>query len=246
MNNIILSVKNVNVTFAEQTGGIFSKRNEHSVLKDVTFSVKEGEILGLLGESGCGKSTLAKTILGLNKQYSGEILTSVTYPQMVFQDPYGSLNPSRTIRFHLMEPLKMRTNMTRAEMEERSVEMIQKVGLTPEFLDRYPAELSGGQRQRICIAQALMVQPQILIADEPVSALDVTIQAQILELLSSLHKEMGLTILFISHDLRVVYQICDRVMVMKSGQIVESGPVDEVYFSPKEEYTKQLLSSAGI
>ena len=246
MDNIILSVKNLNVTFAEQTGGIFSTRNEHSVLKDVTFSVKEGEILGLLGESGCGKSTLAKTILGLNKQYSGEILTSVTYPQMVFQDPYGSLNPSRTIRFHLMEPLKMRTNMTRAEMEERSVEMIQKVGLTPEFLDRYPAELSGGQRQRICIAQALMVQPQILIADEPVSALDVTIQAQILELLSSLHKEMGLTILFISHDLRVVYQICDRVMVMKSGQIVESGPVDEVYFSPKEEYTKQLLSSAGI
>ena len=246
MDNIILSVKNLNVTFAEQTGGVFSKRNEHSVLKDVTFSVKEGEILGLLGESGCGKSTLAKTILGLNKQYSGEILTSVTYPQMVFQDPYGSLNPSRTIRFHLMEPLKMRTNMTRAEMEERSVEMIQKVGLTPEFLDRYPAELSGGQRQRICIAQALMVQPQILIADEPVSALDVTIQAQILELLSSLHKEMGLTILFISHDLRVVYQICDRVMVMKSGQIVESGPVDEVYFSPKEEYTKQLLSSAGI
>lgn len=246
MDNIILSVKNLNVTFAEQTGGVFSKRNEHSVLKDVTFSVKEGEILGLLGESGCGKSTLAKTILGLNKQYSGEILTSVTYPQMVFQDPYGSLNPSRTIRFHLMEPLKMRTNMTRAEMEERSVEMIQKVGLTPEFLDRYPAELSGGQRQRICIAQALMVQPQILIADEPVSALDVTIQAQILELLSSLHKEMGLTILFISHDLRVVYQICDRVMVMKSGQIVESGPIDEVYFSPKEEYTKQLLSSAGI
>lgn len=246
MDNIILSVKNLNVTFAEQTGGVFSKRKEHSVLKDVTFSVKEGEILGLLGESGCGKSTLAKTILGLNKQYSGEILTSVTYPQMVFQDPYGSLNPSRTIRFHLMEPLKMRTNMTRAEMEERSVEMIQKVGLTPEFLDRYPAELSGGQRQRICIAQALMVQPQILIADEPVSALDVTIQAQILELLSSLHKEMGLTILFISHDLRVVYQICDRVMVMKSGQIVESGPIDEVYFSPKEEYTKQLLSSAGI
>ena len=140
----------------------------------------------------------------------------------------------------------MRTNMTRAEMEERSAEMIQKVGLTPEFLDRYPAELSGGQRQRICIAQALMVQPQILIADEPVSALDVTIQAQILELLSSLHKEMGLTILFISHDLRVVYQICDRVMVMKSGQIVESGPVEEVYFSPKEEYTKQLLASAGI
>ncbi|MGN0156941.1 MAG: ABC transporter ATP-binding protein [Lachnospiraceae bacterium] len=246
MDDIILSVKNLNVTFAEQTGGVFSKRKEHSVLKDVTFSVKEGEILGLLGESGCGKSTLAKTILGLNKQYSGEILTSVTYPQMVFQDPYGSLNPSRTIRFHLMEPLKMRTNMTRAEMEERSVEMIQKVGLTPEFLDRYPAELSGGQRQRICIAQALMVQPQILIADEPVSALDVTIQAQILELLSSLHKEMGLTILFISHDLRVVYQICDRVMVMKSGQIVESGPIDEVYFSPKEEYTKQLLSSAGI
>ncbi|MDD6203191.1 MAG: ATP-binding cassette domain-containing protein [Lachnospiraceae bacterium] len=246
MDNIILSVKNLNVTFAEQTGSVFSKRKEHSVLKDVSFSVKEGEILGLLGESGCGKSTLAKTILGLNKQYSGEILTSVTYPQMVFQDPYGSLNPSRTIRFHLMEPLKMRTNMSRAEMEERSVEMIQKVGLTPEFLDRYPAELSGGQRQRICIAQALMVQPQILIADEPVSALDVTIQAQILELLSSLHKEMGLTILFISHDLRVVYQICDRVMVMKSGQIVESGPVDEVYFSPKEEYTKQLLSSAGI
>lgn len=245
MTDNILTVRGLNVSFQDRSKGLFSKSNQIHVLKDISFEMKQGEILGLVGESGSGKSTLAKAILGLIP-YQGEILHASVYPQMVFQDPYGSLNPAKTVGWILEEPLRLRGELSKEERKLRVLQMLNKVGLHDKFLERYPSQLSGGQRQRICIAAALMQSPKLLIADEPVSALDVTIQAQILELLNKLHKEMGLSILFISHDLRVVYQTCDRVMILKDGQIAEMGEVEQVYFQPQDEYTKQLLTSAGI
>ena len=170
---------------------------------------------------------------------------------MVFQDPYGSLNPSKTIGWIMEEPLRLRGPqggelLKPAERKERVIAMLHRVGLDEKLVNRYPNQLSGGQRQRICIGTALMQEPKLLIADEPVSALDVTIQAQVLELLKQLKEEMGLSILFISHDLRVVYQMCNRVMIMQKGRFVEMGTPDEIYFAPKDPYTKKLLESAGI
>lgn len=241
----ILTVSSIYVSFKDRDKGIFSKNNQIRVLKDVSFSMKEGEILGLVGESGSGKSTLAKAILGL-VPYEGEIVQTSSYPQMIFQDPYGSLNPAKTVGWILEEPLRLKGGMDADERKRRVMEMLVKVGLDEKYAEHYPSQLSGGQRQRVCIAGALMQEPKLLIADEPVSALDVTIQAQILELLKKLHKEMGLSILFISHDLRVVYQMCDSVMIMKGGQLVEKGSVEDVYFHHKHEYTGNLLKAAGI
>ena len=242
----ILEVKDVHVSFLEERRTIFDKRNRIEVLKGINMTIGEGEIVGLVGESGCGKSTLAKVILGLIKPDSGEVIHGSVHPQMIFQDPYSSLNPSKTVRFILEEPLK---NMTDAGPEERlkkATERLKQAGLDEKYLTHKPSELSGGQRQRVCIAESLMMDPKLLIADEPVSALDVTIQAQILKLLDDLQENLGLSILFISHDLRVVYQLCDRVMVMRDGLIVEEGEIDEVYRNPKHEYTKQLLTASGI
>lgn len=208
--------------------------------------MQRGEILGIVGESGCGKSTLVKSILGIVKAQSGEIHHDSYHPQMVFQDPYSSLNPVKKVGWILEEPLKLNLKLTKEQRQKKVSEMLQKVGLDEVIKDRYPRQLSGGQRQRVAIACTLMLAPQLLIADEPVSALDVTIQAQIIELLLKLHEDMGLSILFISHDLRVVYQICDRVMIMKKGEIIESGSVQDVYFAPQHEYTKTLLHAAGI
>lgn len=246
MDNKILSVNHVSLSFQDNKSDIFHRGKTIEILKDISFDMYENEIIGLVGESGCGKSTLAKTILGLNKGFKGEITHFSQYPQMIFQDPYGSLNPSKTIRFILMEPLKMRHKTTKEEMEKKACSMLERVGLNKEYLDRYPSELSGGQRQRVCMAQALILNPKLLIADEPVSALDVTIQSQVMELLFSLHKEMGLSILFISHDLRIIYQICNRIMIMKEGKIIEEGEIDNVYKSPKDSYTKLLLKNAEI
>lgn len=241
----ILSVKDVNCFYKkENSGGGGRKRVQ--ILHDVSFSMEEGEILGLVGESGSGKSTLAKAILDMVPDKSGTILCGDPHPQMVFQDPYGSLNPAKTIGWILEEPLKNRGRMPKEERRKKAVEMLSHVGLDEKFLARRPGELSGGQRQRICIAAALMLRPKLLIADEPVSALDVTIQAQVLKLLYSLKQEFGLSILFISHDLRVVYQLCDRVMIMQGGRIVEAGKSDEIYFEPQHPYTKRLLAAAGI
>ena len=250
MEEAILTVQNLNVSYRNQKKHIYSKATYQHVLKDVSFEMKEGEILGLVGESGCGKSTLAKAILGL-VPYTGEIIQTSAYPQMVFQDPYGSLNPSKTIGWIMEEPLRLRAPQgseipTPAQRKEMVISMLHKVGLDEKLLERYPNQLSGGQRQRVCIGTALMQKPKLLIADEPVSALDVTIQAQVLELLKQLKEEMGLSILFISHDLRVVYQMCSRVIIMQKGQLVEMGSTDEIYFSPKEDYTKKLLKSALI
>lgn len=242
----ILEVKDVHVSFLEQRHTIFDKRNRIEVLKGISFNIGEGEIVGLVGESGCGKSTLAKVILGLIRPDEGQIIHHSDRPQMIFQDPYSSLNPAKSVRFILEEPLKNLTNLSAEERLIRAKEGLNRAGLDEKYLDRKPSELSGGQRQRVCIAQSLMMNPKLLIADEPVSALDVTIQAQILKLLDDLQENLGLSILFISHDLRVVYNICDRVMVIRDGVIVEEGPVDDVYKNPTHEYTKQLLKASGI
>lgn len=234
----ILKVDNLSVQFKKDKKPFFA-------VDDVSFAVKEGEIIGLIGESGCGKSTLSRAILGIQKEgVTGEVYHKYKRPQMVFQDPAGSLNPSKKIGFILEEPIRVRGHFDKEERIRRVRDMIEKVDLSPELLNRYPNELSGGQRQRICIAAALMQQPRFLIADEPVSALDVTVQSQIIELLKKLHEELNLSILFITHDIRVAYNLCDRVMVMKKGKIVEIGDKEQVYFSPQHEYTKSLMDAA--
>ena len=234
----ILEVRNLSVEFKKDKKPFFA-------VNDVSFDVREGEILGLAGESGCGKSSLSRAILGIQKKgVTGSVKHFAKRPQMVFQDPAGSLNPSQKISFILEEPIRVKGNFDKEERKRRVKDMLKKVDLDEEILDRYPNELSGGQRQRVCIAAALMQEPKFLIADEPVSALDVTVQSQILELLKKLHKELGIAILFISHDLRVVYNLCDRVMIMKSGKIVEMGELQDVYFNPQHPYTKSLMDAA--
>lgn len=238
----ILEIKNLN-SFYRQGGNAFTKGKTVQVLKHVNVTIGQGEVLGLVGESGSGKSTLAKSILGMT-EYQGEIIHHSRRPQMVFQDPYSSLNPAFTIRRIVEEPLRIYGKYTPQERKQRVEEMLNAVGLGPEFYDRKPAQLSGGQRQRVSIAAAMIVRPKLVILDEAVSALDVTIQDQILDLLMKLRREFNLSYLFISHDLNVVYQCCDRVIVMQKGEIVEENTVDGIFDTPVHPYTKQLLKAA--
>ena len=238
----VLSLRHVTSGYRE--GGPFRRRANQEVLHDVTFDVRHGEILGLVGESGTGKSTLARTILGMVKPDRGEVIHYTKRPQMIFQDPYSSLNPAYPVSWALEEPLRIFGKYGPQERKRRVREMLERVELPEECLEAKPDELSGGQRQRVSIAVALIQRPRFLIADEPVSARDVTIQAQILKLLKNLRDELDLSYLFISHDLNVVYQLCDRVLVMKQGRIVEQGAVAEIFAHPKEAYTRQLLAAA--
>ena len=238
----ILEIKNLN-SFYRQGGSAFSKGRTVQVLKNVNLTIGQGEVLGLVGESGSGKSTLAKSILGMT-EYEGEIIHHSRRPQMVFQDPYSSLNPAFTIRRIVEEPLRIFGKYSPQERKQRVEEMLDAVGLGPEFYDRKPHQLSGGQRQRVSIAAAMISKPKLVILDEAVSALDVTIQDQILDLLMKLRREFNLSYLFISHDLNVVYQCCDRVIVMQKGEIVEENTVDGIFDNPVHPYTKQLLKAA--
>ncbi len=239
---IILSLRHVTSGYRE--GGPLRRGMYQEVLHDVTFDVRHGEILGLVGESGTGKSTLARTVLGMLKPDQGEVLHYTKRPQMIFQDPYSSLNPAYPVSWILEEPLRIFGKYGPEERKRRVREMLERVELPEECLTAKPGELSGGQRQRVSIAAALIQRPRFLIADEPVSALDVTIQAQILKLLKNLRDELDLSYLFISHDLNVVYQLCDRVLVMRRGRIVEQGTVAEIFDHPREAYTRQLLAAA--
>lgn len=241
----ILEVKNLNTWYNDDHSFIKNSNARKQVLKDISFTMNEGEILGLVGESGSGKSTLAKTILGINRDYTGEIIHHSKRPQMIFQDPFGSLNPAFTIGQILEEPLLIYGKYSREQCHQMALDMLEKVGLEAYHADRRPWQLSGGQRQRVCIGTALISKPRLVIADEPVSALDVTIQAQILRLMVDLKKEYNLSYLFISHDLNVVYQICDRVLVMKKGEIVEQNTVEELFSNPQHPYTQKLLIAAG-
>ena len=238
----ILEIKNLN-SFYRQGGSAFSKGKTVQVLKNVNLTIGQGEVLGLVGESGSGKSTLAKSILGMT-EYEGQIIHHSRRPQMVFQDPYSSLNPAFTIRRIVEEPLRIFGKYSPQERKQRVEEMLDAVGLGPEFYDRKPHQLSGGQRQRVSIAAAMISKPKLVILDEAVSALDVTIQDQILDLLMKLRREFNLSYLFISHDLNVVYQCCDRVIVMQKGEIVEENTVDGIFDNPVHPYTKQLLKAA--
>jgi peptide/nickel transport system ATP-binding protein len=236
MNDLVLEVKNVNAGYYE--------RGYHEVLHNIGFNIKHGEIMGLVGESGSGKSTLCRVILGIVKAQSGQVIHYTKRPQIIFQDAYSSLNPCFDAWWAVEEPLRVFGKYDDKERRHRVEQMLERVNLPKECWTAKPGELSGGQRQRVCIASALIRRPHFLIADEPVSALDVTIQAQILNLLRQLRDELDLSYLFISHDLNVVYQLCDRVLVMKDGAIVEQGSVYDVYNNPQHEYTKSLLAAS--
>lgn len=219
-------------------------KGRKQVLRDVSIDLAPGEVLGIVGESGSGKSTLAKCVLGMVTDITGELAVNSKRPQMVFQDPYGSLNPAKTVGWILEEPLRAAGIRDRGERRRKVADFLPLVGLEGEHLSRKPAQLSGGQRQRVAIAAALIQGSKLIVLDEPVSALDVTLQAQILRLLADLKETLGLSYLFISHDLAVVYQLCDRVAVMTGGEVVEQGDVDQIYDHPKHEYTKKLLAAS--
>lgn len=242
---IMIQVNHLNSYYNEKQEKLFSKSKKIQILKEVSLTLMKGEIMGVVGESGSGKSTLAKVIGGLHKDITGEITLNTGTPQMVFQDTYGSLNPAKTVEWNLEEPLRIRGGYTRAERKAAVYESLSQVGLLKEHGKRYLQELSGGQRQRVSIASALMLKPEVIILDEPVSALDVTVQDQILKLLLELREKYELTYIFISHDLNVVAQICDRVCVMYKGEIVENATVEELYRNPQHEYSKVLLRAFG-
>ena len=255
-----LEIENLHTHFSQRTGSIFAP-SQHVVraVNGVSLSLEKGEILGLVGESGCGKSTLSRTIMQLTPSTSGAVilegenLSRLSAAevrkrrldfQMIFQDPYASLNPRMTIFSTLAEAVRQRRPGLKGEALVKRVEtLMATVGLDAKVMRKYPHEFSGGQRQRIAIARALAPEPKLIIADEPVSALDVSIQSQILNLITSLQKDLGLTMIFISHDLGVVHYIADRIAVMYQGQIVESGTADQVFHEPKADYTKRLLAS---
>ena len=248
----ILEVRHLNSFYDEERSSLFGKEKRQQVLNNVSFEILSGDVLGLVGESGSGKTTLAKVLLGIVKDYNGDLIHHTSYPQMIFQDPFSSLNPGRTIRWILEEPLKALAARssedwiprTKEKRLEAVREMLRGVGLDDEYLDRKPRALSGGQRQRVSIAAAAITRPKLIIADEPVSALDVTIQAQILELLARLKEQYSLSYLFISHDLNVIYEICNKVMVMQHGHIVEFGDINKVFRHPEHPYTQALLLDA--
>lgn len=237
----ILSVNGVNIYYYQN--GRIRRGEKKQIVKQASFHINEGEVVGIVGESGSGKSTLAKAIAGLNMFYEGEITCTETRPQMVFQDPYSSLNQAKKVQWILEEPLKIKGGYTKEERRRLVKEKLSEVGLLEEIGKRYVYQLSGGQRQRVCIAAALMLQSKFVILDEAVSALDVTIQRQILNLLMELKNKHNLTYLFISHDMNVIHEICDRVIVMNEGKIVEQGDTVEVFRAPKDEYTKKLLAA---
>ena len=256
----LLSVRNLSVLFDLEKNLFGKPRKQLTAVDSISFDVFRGETFGLVGESGCGKTTLGRAILRLIDSASGSItfdglrLDTLSQRQMrrlrqkiqiVFQDPYSSLNPRKTIGQAIMEPLLVSSNrhLSRSEARRRVVDLMDRVGLLPEWFDRYPHEFSGGQRQRVCIARALILQPDLVICDESVSALDVSVQAQVLNLLNELKEQYGYTYIFISHDLSVVHFLSDRIMVMRRGALVELAESDQLFSNPTTEYTKKLLDA---
>jgi ABC-type oligopeptide transport system ATPase subunit len=257
----MIEVKDLCVYYPQRGGLLNSIKSYTKAVNGVSFQLKKGSCLGILGESGSGKSTLGLALLGLTPIYSGELKfeealmdtqkQSAWSPwkkrfQMVFQDSSDALNPKRTIFEIFKEVLTFHKICAEKEVKAYIADLLQKVGLEPNMMHRFPHAFSGGQRQRLGIARSLCVEPELLICDEIVSALDVRVQADILDLLDKLRKEMNLTLLFIAHDLAVVYKFCDETLVMQNGKIVEQGPVDQVLVYPTEEYTQKLLSAIPI
>ncbi len=264
MKELLLEVKNLSVFYRmrESSGFLRKKKLSIKAVNDISFKVYKGQTLGVVGESGCGKSTLAKAILGLHRDVSGNILwlgknienqsdkewkETRKEIQMIFQDPLASLNPRMTIGDIIAEPLSSyHPHLKQAELKERVEEIMQKVGLLPNQINRYPHEFSGGQCQRIGIARALILQPKLIVCDEPVSALDVSVQAQVINLLKQLQKETDLSLIFIAHDLSIVKHVSDNVLVMYLGNMVEMAGYKDIYSNPKHPYVKALMSAVPI
>ncbi len=251
----LLQVKDLRVNFPQGRGKVFQ------ALKGISLDIQPGETVGLVGESGSGKTTVGRVILGLTEATSGDVWfdgENITHAsrerrrtlgrdiQVVFQDPYGSLNPARTIGDTLAEPLMNDKSLSRNDIEERVAEVLQQVGMPADTASRYPGMFSGGQRQRIAIARAVIAKPRLIVCDEPVSALDLSVQAQVLNLLKSLQQSMGLAMLFISHDLTVVRHVSHRTVVLYRGDIVEQGDASQVHERPEHPYTRALLAAAPV
>jgi len=254
----ILEVKDLKVWFPVRKGVFGFITGYIKAVDGISFNLKRGETLGVVGESGCGKSTTSRAILLLNKPRSGSItidgvdITRVSGArlmeyrrkvQVVFQDPQASLNPRHTVMEILTEGMVYHGLCRKEERRAKAIELLEAVGMPTDILDRYPHEFSGGQRQRLCIARAIALKPELLICDEAVSALDLTIRAQVLDLLGDLKKKLGLSMIFITHDIGVVQHVADRIIVMNKGRIVEEGTCEQVLGNPREEYTKYLMAS---
>ncbi|MEU7761801.1 MULTISPECIES: ATP-binding cassette domain-containing protein [Micromonospora] len=257
----LLEVENLTKSFSAGRDWLGRRTKWLDAVKGVSFTLERGECLAVVGESGAGKSTVGRMVLRLIEPDSGSVTFDgidvlATKPkqlralrqrmQMIFQDPYSSLDPRMTIRDAVAEPLLVHTDKDRATREKEAVELLDKVGIGSRYLERYPAELSGGQLQRVAIARALTMKPSLIVCDEPVAALDVSVRAQVLNLLRDLQEELGLAYLFVCHDLALVEVIADRVMVMAAGEVVETDTTDQIFANPRQEYTKKLLAAIPV
>lgn len=258
MNKAYLCLENITKSYPVKSGAWIKAAKWLRAVSNVTLSINKGETLGLVGESGCGKSTLGKIACGLEQPDSGRIIMDNTIIenssallknkniQMIFQDPFSSLNPRQKIRNIISEPLTIHRAGTRKYIQDKTIDLMEKVGLSRTYMNRYPHEFSGGQRQRIAIARAISLDPELVVCDEPVSALDVSVQAQILKLLRQLQQDLNLTYLFISHDLSVVKYLCSRTAVMYLGELVETADKNALYHNPCHPYTKALLAAVPV
>lgn len=257
-NNTVVAVENVHKHYTLPRETLWQAPGRVQAINGVSFTIEKGRSFGVVGESGCGKSTLARCVMGLETltqgsvSFRGQNIHDLSIEQlrqlrrhfqMVFQDPFGSLDPRQKVARIVAEPIEALENTTGDERRARVIEVLRAVGLKESDTDKYPHEFSGGQRQRIAIARALITRPALIVADEPVSALDVSVQAQVLNLLQDLQDEFGVTYLLISHDLAVVKFVCDEVAVMNEGVFVERGPTEEIFANPQHDYTKTLLNA---
>jgi peptide/nickel transport system ATP-binding protein len=243
--SVVMEIRDLHKHFKKTPLAPWKKSTEIRAVNGINLTLQKGETIGIVGESGCGKSTTARMLLDLDEPTSGSIHVEGNI-QIVFQDPYSSFNPKMKIGDIIAEPLQVQKVGTKEERKQKVRDLIQRVGLEPSFLDRYPSQLSGGQRQRVGVARSLALNPTIVVADEPTSALDVSVRAQIINLLCDLKEELGLSFIFISHDLSTVRYISDTIAVMYLGEIVEYGPAEEIFISPAHPYTRALLAAVPV